>query len=130
MTVKDFLEVINDEVRTVVSSDFEIEVVETDFVPNFNDSSITFDNLDTKTKRCKLLESCVLYVDIRNSARISAARQPQTLAKLYSSFVRSMIAAARYNGGHIRNIIGDRVMVVFDKEDCFFECGKHGNINE
>jgi hypothetical protein len=30
-----------------------------------------------------------------------------------------MIAAARYYEGHVRNIIGDRVMVVFDKEDCF-----------
>jgi hypothetical protein len=30
-----------------------------------------------------------------------------------------MIAAGRYYGGHIRNIIGDRVMVVFDTEDCF-----------
>lgn len=30
-----------------------------------------------------------------------------------------MIACARYYGGHVRNIIGDRVMVVFDKENCF-----------
>ena len=30
-----------------------------------------------------------------------------------------MIASARYYGGHVRNIIGDRVMVVFDKDDCF-----------
>jgi hypothetical protein len=30
-----------------------------------------------------------------------------------------MIASARYYGGHVRNVIGDRVMVVFDKEDCF-----------
>ncbi len=119
MSLVDFFKLINDEVKTVVASDFKIEVVETDYVPNFDDSSITFDNLDEKVKRCKLLESCVLYVDIRNSASISVSKQPHTLARLYSSFVRSMIAAGRYYGGHVRNIIGDRVMIVFDKKDCY-----------
>ncbi|MEW5926957.1 MAG: adenylate/guanylate cyclase domain-containing protein [Gemmatimonadota bacterium] len=119
MALIDFLRELDEEVSTVVASDFEVEVVETKYVPTFDDSYITYDNLDSKIKRCKLLESCVLYVDIRNSARISAAKQPKTLAKMYSSFVRSMIAAARYFGGHVRNIIGDRVMVVFDQENCF-----------
>jgi adenylate cyclase len=30
-----------------------------------------------------------------------------------------MTRVARYYGGHVRGIIGDRVMVVFDKKDCF-----------
>lgn len=102
-----------------MDSAFEIEIIETSVVPSFDDPNITYDNLDTQKKKCKLLESCVLYVDIRDSAKISAAKQPRTLAKMYSSFVRSMIECARYYGGHVRNIIGDRVMVVFDKEDCF-----------
>lgn len=119
MPLIDFLKELDDEVKTVISSDFEIEIVETNFVPSFSDPNITFDNLDTKKKKCKRLESCVLYVDIRGSARISAERKPKTLAKMYSSFVRTMLACARYYGGHVRNIIGDRVMVVFDKEDCF-----------
>lgn len=119
MGLKEFFQNIDDEVATVLSSDFEIEIFETKFVPNFNDSNITFDNLDTKKKKCKRLESCVLYVDMRDSAKISAAKRPHTLARIYSSFVRSMIAAGRYYGGHIRNIIGDRVMVVFDADDCF-----------
>jgi class 3 adenylate cyclase len=75
---------------------------------------ITYENLDDKVKRCKCFESCVLYVDIRNSASISASKRIWTLACIYSSFVRSMIAATRYYGGHVHNIIGDRVMVVFD----------------
>jgi adenylate cyclase len=119
MGILEFLRDLDEEVSMVVGSDFEIEVVNTEQVPNFDDSYITYDNLDTKKKRCKLLESCVLYVDIRNSASISAAKQPKTLAKMYSSFVRSMIAAGRYYGGHVRNIIGDRVMIVFDRKDCF-----------
>lgn len=119
MALKDFLKDLDDSVKVVTSSDFEVEIIETEFVPSFSDASITYDNLDTKKIKCKRLESCVLYVDIRSSAKISAERQPKTLAKMYSSFVRTMIACARYYGGHVRNIVGDRVMVVFDKEKCF-----------
>jgi adenylate cyclase len=119
VALKDFLRDLDDSVKVVTSSDFEVEIIETNFVPSLSDTNITYDNLDTKKKKCKLLESCVLYVDIRNSAKISAERQPKTLAKMYSSFVRCMISCARYYGGHVRNIIGDRVMVVFDKEKCF-----------
>jgi len=41
------------------------------------------------------------------------------MAKLYSSFVRSMIKAAEYYNGKVRNIVGDRVMVVYDTDDCY-----------
>ena len=119
MGLEDFFSDIDSQVETVLSSDFKIQVVDTDYVPNFDDSEITYDNLDEETKKCKRLESCVLYIDMRDSTKISAEKRPVTLAKLYSSFVKSMIASARYYGGHVRNIIGDRVMVVFDKEDCF-----------
>ncbi len=119
MSLVDFLKEIDESVKTVNSSNFDVEIVETDYVPSFSDSSITYENHDTKKKKCKRLESCVLYVDIRNSAKISASKRPKTLAKVYSSFVSSMLSCARYYGGHVRNIIGDRVMVVFDKQDCF-----------
>lgn len=119
MSLIDFLKELNDEVSTVNASDFNIEIIETQYVPAFDDPNITYDNLDTNRKKCKLLESCVLYVDIRDSAKISAANKGEALAKMYSSFVRSMIACARYYGGHVRNIIGDRVMVVFDRDECF-----------
>jgi class 3 adenylate cyclase len=119
MSLKDFFKEIDLEVGAVLSSDFQIEVTETNEVPSFDDPNITYDHLDNKVKKCKRLESCVLYVDMRDSTKISAAKRPATLAKIYSSFVRSMIAAAGYYKGHVRNIIGDRVMVVFDKEHCF-----------
>lgn len=119
MSLKDFFETIDDQVSTVLDSDFDIEVTDTKFVPNFNDPNITYDNLDTKKIKCKRLESCVLYVDIRNSVQLSASKRPHTLAKVYSTFVRSMIECGRYYGGHVRNIIGDRVMIVFDQNDCF-----------
>jgi len=119
LALDDFFQSIDDEVKTILDSSFEVVITETNYVPDFDDANITYDNLDTQKKKCKRLESCVLYVDIRDSAKISASKQPHTLAKMYSTFVRSMISCAKYYGGHVRNIIGDRVMVVFDKENCF-----------
>ena len=119
MSIRTFLENVEDQISTIADTSFDIEVIDTKFVPNFDDSSITFDNLDNNKKKCKRLVSCVLYVDIRDSVKISASKKPKTLTKIYSSFVRSMVSCAKYYGGHVRNIIGDRVMVVFDEEDCF-----------
>jgi adenylate cyclase len=84
VALKDFFKDLDNEVSTVLDSSFEIEIIDTKFVPNFDDPNITFDNLDTKKKKCKRLESCVLYVDIRNSVKLSAEKQPKTLAKVYS----------------------------------------------
>lgn len=119
MSIKELLEEIDAEVRLAVSSDFQIEIIETDFVPSFDDSNITYYNAQTKIKKAKRLESCVLYVDMRDSTQISANKRPASLAKIYSSFVSSMLQAAQVFNGHVRNIIGDRVMVVFDRENCF-----------
>jgi len=119
MTLKEFLNQIDDQVSTVLNSDFDIEITDTKFVPTFEDSNITFESFSEKRKKCKRLESCVLFVDIRDSVKLSAAKRPKTLSKVYSSFVRSMIACGEYFNGYVRGIIGDRVMVVFDQEDCF-----------
>jgi class 3 adenylate cyclase len=119
MSINDFVEQIREEVTATLSSDLQIQVFDTEIVPDFNDSNITYDNLDANIKKCKRLESCVLYVDLRDSTKLSADKRPYTLSRIYSTFVRSMIAAARHFNGHVRNIIGDRVMVLYDKQDCF-----------
>lgn len=119
MALVDFLRQIDADVSEVLDEDFEIEITRTKYVPSFDDPGITYDNLTTSKKKAKLLKSCVLYVDIRNSAQVSVSSEAEMLARLYSAFVKNMIAAARYYGGHVRNIIGDRVMVVFDSDGCF-----------
>ncbi len=119
MSLSDLLNTLDEEISTIHSSDFEIEVVETNYVPNDNDSSLTFENFDTKKKKVKLIETCVLFIDIRKSTKLNLKHYPKTMAKLYSSFIRSMIKASEYYDGKIRNIIGDRLMVVFDNANCF-----------
>jgi len=119
MSVKDVLDTLDEEIEIIHSSDFEIEITETKYVPHFNDSNLTFENFDTKKKKVKTIETCVLYIDIRKSTSLNLQHYPQTMAKLYSSFIRGMIKAAEYYDGKIRNIIGDRLMVVFDSNNCF-----------
>jgi hypothetical protein len=57
-----FREDIEEEVSTILSSEFSIDVVETRSVPHSNDGAITFPNIDDKTKGTKLIETTVLYV--------------------------------------------------------------------
>ena len=58
---------ISDEISTILAKDFEITVTNTNYVPSSGDNAITFPNLDTKTQSCKLIETCVLYIDIPSS---------------------------------------------------------------
>jgi adenylate cyclase len=110
---------LSDEVGTILANDFVVTATTTRTVPHSSDGAITFPNLDTKTQACKLIDTCVLYIDIRRSTELSITHKPQTVAKLYSAFVRAMTKCARHFGGHVRGIIGDRVMVIFDCDDCF-----------
>lgn len=107
------------EVETILSNAFTISTTNTNVVPHSDDVAITFPNLDAKSQSCKLIDTCVLYIDIRRSTELSIEHKPKTVTKLYSAFVRAMTKCARHYGGHVRGIIGDRVMVLFDCDDCF-----------
>ena len=119
MGLADFRDSLAEEIQEITSSDFTVEINETDTVPGVDDPVITYPNLVTKVQKCKLIETCVLYIDIRRSTDLSFSHRRNTLTKLYSSFVRAMARCAGYYDGKIRSIIGDRLMVIFDKEDCF-----------
>lgn len=119
MSILDFKAELEAEITGILSSGFSVDVVETTTVPSANDPAITFPNLVTGKQSCKLIETCVLYIDIRKSTELNLTHRRTTVAKLYSAFGRSMTKCARYFGGHVRGIIGDRVMVVFDSQNCF-----------
>lgn len=119
MKPSDLKDELSEEVAAILASDFTIEVTNTNSVPSNADGAITFPNLDAKSQGCKLIDTCVLYIDIRRSTELNLSHKAETVAKLYSAFVRAMTRCAWRNGGHVRGIIGDRVMVLFDKENCF-----------
>jgi hypothetical protein len=56
---------------------------------------------------------------MRRSTQLSFQHRRQTVAKLYTAFVRAMTRAANYYSGEVRGIIGDRLMVIFEQTNCF-----------
>ena len=85
-------------------------------VPTIMDSALTFRRHNDR--KGKSINTCVLFVDIRDSVQKNKDHLATTLADMYSSFVYGVLRISREYKGHVRNIIGDRVMVVFDEEDC------------
>jgi class 3 adenylate cyclase len=114
-----FRDELSAEVRDILSNEFSIEVTGTNTVPHSGDGAITYPNTDAMRQGTKLIETCVLYIDIRRSTELNFTHRQATVAKLYSAFVRAMTRCARQHNGHVRGIIGDRVMVMFDAQNCF-----------
>ncbi len=110
---------VNEEVSTILSSGFAINATETIYVPHSDDGAINFPNLDDKYQNVKVIETTVLYVDMRRSTELSLKHRRETVARLYSAFVRAMTRCAKAFGGEVRGIIGDRVMMLFDQPNCF-----------
>ncbi|WP_179317203.1 adenylate/guanylate cyclase domain-containing protein [Winogradskyella undariae] len=119
MSLERHLRGINEEVKIMVDREFTVNVSSTSTVPKIDSGGMTFPDFRNNKLAAVELETCVLFIDIRKSTEISSSHRRPTLAKLYSAFVRAMVQAAEYHGGKVRNIIGDRVMVVFDSKDCF-----------
>jgi adenylate cyclase len=117
MALKDLFSEINTSVRDILAMDFELTKTQSEYVPNHEDPGLTFDR--GKTKKAKTIETCVLYADIRNSTMLSKQLPFKEMAKVYSIFTKSVMTIAEFYGGVVRNIIGDRVMVVFPQKNCF-----------
>lgn len=115
MSVKSILEEIEKDVIDVVKTDFVYNP--TGVVPNLQDAELTYES--GKAKKGKLLKTCVLYVDIRNSVALTVKHHNQTMGRIYTAFTKAVLKVARHHNGHTRNIIGDRVMIVFPEKDCF-----------
>jgi adenylate cyclase len=119
LSLKDLKVELEQDIKIILASDFEVDVTDTKLVPTIDTPDITYPNLDTKKLKAKKIQTCVLYMDIRKSTELNLQHKPITLTRLYAAFMRSMVKAAQYYNGKVRNIIGDRVMVVFDEENCF-----------
>lgn len=114
--LESFLKEIKADVYDYINQSGFVEVSETTTVPNINDEGFTFSS--GKGKKGKRFKTCVLFIDMRNSTQISNKHRQDVLARLYTAFLESMVRAAEYFGGKVRQIVGDRVMVVFDTQNC------------
>jgi class 3 adenylate cyclase len=115
MSVKNILLEIEQDIVDVYRTNFVYS--DTALVPNAEDPGLTYER--GAEKKGKKLTSCVLYVDIRNSVALTEKHHSLTMGKIYTSFTKAILKVARHHGGHTRNIIGDRVMIVFPEKDCF-----------
>lgn len=106
---------IETDIDDIINTDFNYYITKT--VPPSADPALSYER--NKEKRGKVLTSCVLYVDIRNSVALTEKHTAKVMGKVYTAFTKGGIKAARYHGGHTRNIIGDRIMIVFPEVDCF-----------
>lgn len=115
MKMKNILNEIEADIRDIKVKNFQY--TSTKEVPSRHDTSLTFERgLD---KIGKEIETCVLYVDIRNSVELNRIHQTQTMGRIYTAFSKAMLKIARHHNGFVRNIIGDRVMIVFPKDNCY-----------
>lgn len=115
MGSKLLIDQIGKEVDDIISTDFIY--ASTTNVPSDSDPYLSYER--AKDKRGKEIITCVLYVDIRNSVGLTIKHHSKTMGKVYTAFIKSVIRAGRSHGGHTRNIIGDRVMIVFPAANCF-----------
>jgi adenylate cyclase len=114
--MREYLQSLANEIKSIFNH--TIETTKTYNVPGRNDTGLTFSR--DQIKRGKLIETCVLFIDIRDSTKISQSlnHSKDKLGKIYSAFIHSMVTIAdKY--GYVRNIIGDRIMVVFEPNNCY-----------
>ena len=71
MTIKDLLDDLDDEIKIIQDSSFDINMTETLTAPTYADPSLTFENFDDHCKSVKTIETCVLYADIRKSTKLN-----------------------------------------------------------
>lgn len=114
-SVQDLLSQVSADVDDIIQKDFTFTHVTE--VPQVDDANLTYES--GKDKRGEEIDTCVLFVDIRNSVALNSESKTKTMGRIYTAFTKSVISAADKCGGLVRNIIGDRVMVVFPEADCY-----------
>lgn len=115
MKKKDFFDKITSVINDWKNTNFTFYPKQN--VPGLDDSNLTYGN--GEEKKGIEIYTCVLFVDIRNSVQLTKDKQVRTLGKVYSVFTCCILLAAQDEGGYVRNIIGDRVMVVFPPDNCY-----------
>jgi len=114
MAVKETIQEIDELVADVIKTGFVYNP--TNLVPKIDDPQLTYES--GAEKKGKSINTCVLYVDIRNSVQLTIDH-PNSMGKVYTAFTKAVLKAARFHDGHIRNIIGDRIMIVFPSANCY-----------
>jgi adenylate cyclase len=96
---------IIDKVKSILDTEFKIEDVT--YVPEINNSKLTFGNTGLK------FEATVLYIDMRDSTEILNKHNKATIAKIHMSYFHTVVKIAKSLGGEVRSFNGDSMLVFF-----------------
>lgn len=58
-------------------------------------------------------KASILFVDMRDSTKLSERFSSEQLVVIYRSYIRSIVQAIRYSGGSVKDFMGDGVLAVF-----------------
>lgn len=96
---------IYNKVKDIVDTKFE--VTDITYVPDINDSKLTFGNTGLQ------FEATVLYIDMRGSTEILNKHNNPTVAKIHMSYFHTIVKIASSLGGDVRSFNGDSMLVFF-----------------
>ena len=82
MSRKDFMTSIESVINDWKSTSFNFFAQQ--YVPGLDDSNLTYGN--GQEKKGIEINTCVLFVDIRNSVQLTKDKQDRTMGRLYSVF--------------------------------------------
>ncbi len=118
MDVPSYIESLNREIDSIVSPGFGTKVKKLSQVSDTEKSCVKSEQSPGRFDACRI-RTCVLYVDIRRQLHADVDVKAKDKAKVYYAFLKLITGAAEYHGGRVSNLAADRIMVVFDEEDCF-----------
>lgn len=97
--LKDKIEEVSKDIKDIFALGFTFK--ETTEVPSIEDKDLTYES--GIAKQGKSIETCVLFVDIRDSVRLNKSHYTKTMGKMYTAFIKAVLKLARYHKGYIRN---------------------------
>lgn len=96
---------INSKVAEIIDGAFETSDIT--YVPDINDTSLTFGNKGLR------LTATVLYIDMRGSTAILNKHNRTSVAKIHKAYFHTIVTIAKSLGGEVRSFNGDGMLVLF-----------------
>ena len=96
---------IDSKVAEIIDGAFETSNIT--YVPDINDTNLTFGNKGLK------LTATVLYIDMRGSTAILNNHNKTSVAKIHKAYFHTIVTIAKSLGGEVRSFNGDGMLVLF-----------------
>lgn len=100
---------LKDDINSKVKSILEDEFIVTDvtYVPQIDDSSLTFGNTGLK------FTATTLFIDMRGSTATLNRHNKTTIARIHMAYFHTIVKIANANNGHVRSFNGDSALIFF-----------------